>query len=107
VFNIFGFISATQKGQIVEIQMKQGLAPVFMVFCALFRGSSYSLLAEAGSCSNKNEYSLIARVAAMRNRWLYKYAMRIVVNSSEIKFKVERESAGLDVPVVFLRDVTF
>ena len=87
------------KAEVIRIPMTHGLAPVFMVLGSLLRGAGYELLVRSEDHIAAKTSSLIRTSLALRNRWLYKYATRIVADAPEIKARVEREMAGLDVPV--------
>ena len=91
--------SSYAKGTLVQIPMNPGLGPVFMVLRSLLRGAGYELLVRSEDHIAAKTSSLIRTSLALRNRWLYKYATRIVADAPEIKARVEREMAGLDVPV--------
>ena len=87
------------KGEVIRIPMTHGLATVFMVVGSLLRGAGYELLVRSEDHIAAKTNSMIGTSLALRNRWLYKYATRIVADAPEIKARAEREMAGLDVPV--------
>ena len=91
--------SSYVKGTLVHIPMNPGLGPVFMVLGSLLCGASYELLVKSEDHIAAKTNSLIGTSLALRNRWLYKYATRVIADAPEIKASVERETGGLDVPV--------
>jgi len=46
--------------------------------------------------------SFLSRTIAVFNRWLYKYASKIIVVGRDMKELLERKTAGLDVPIAII-----
>jgi colanic acid biosynthesis glycosyl transferase WcaI len=82
--------------------------PVTTAVACLFRGASFTLLVQ-----DSYPEILIAVGAARRgspfvsgvnliNRWVYKYASKIIVMGRDMRELFERKTAGLDVPIVVI-----
>jgi colanic acid biosynthesis glycosyl transferase WcaI len=82
--------------------------PYAVAAAALVRGSTYTLLIHdsypsvlvaAGKASPK---SILVKSWRWCNRWLFKYASKIIVLGRDMKQLAEKESEGLDVPIVYI-----
>jgi len=95
-----------RRGDRVLVVTTPPLMPLIAAFASLLRGAGYTLLIHdnypeilvAVNKIKKNSY--FANAVDFCNRWLYKYAAKIIVVGRDMKELVERKSAGLDVPIV-------
>ena len=95
-----------RSGDHVLVVTTPPLMPFIAAFVSLFRGASYTLLIhdnypEILIAVNKiNKDSFFTRVVDFSNRWLYKYAAKIIVVGRDMEKLVEKKSSGLDIPIV-------
>ncbi len=79
--------------------------PFIAATVSLFRGASYTLLIHDNypeiliAAGKLSENSHVARFMAFFNRWLYKYAAKIIVVGRDMYELVQRKTQGLDVPI--------
>lgn len=82
--------------------------PFIAAAAALLRGASYSLLIHDNypeiliAAGKSAENSRLVKILDYCNRWLYKYAAKIVVVGRDMEKLIERKTGGLDVPVVVI-----
>jgi glycosyltransferase involved in cell wall biosynthesis len=80
--------------------------PFVVALAAMARGASYTLLIhdnypEILVATNKAKpNSLVVKIMAFANRWLYKHAAKIIVVGRDMLTLLERKTAGLDIPIV-------
>ena len=80
--------------------------PFVVAFAALVRGSSYVLLIHDNypeiliAAGKSKPGSLLASSVSFLNRWLYKYATKIIVVGRDMRELLKRKTEGLDVPIV-------
>ena len=80
--------------------------PFVVAFAALLRGSSYTLLIHDNypeiliAAGKSKPGSFLARCVSFFNRWLYKYATKIVVVGRDMRELLARKTNGLNVPIV-------
>ncbi len=80
--------------------------PFIVALASLFRGASYTLLIHDNypeiliAAKKMRQRSFAARSIAYFNRWLYKYAAKIIVVGRDMEELVERKTEGLDIPIV-------
>lgn len=79
--------------------------PFIAAVAALFRGAGYVLLIHDNypeilvAAGKSKPGSLFVRMAAHFNRWLYKYAAKIIVVGRDMRELVGRKTEGLGVPI--------
>ena len=80
--------------------------PFIVALASLIRGSSFTLLIHDNypeiliAAKKISAASVTARALAYLNRWLYKYAAKVIVVGRDMEERVKRKTAGLDIPVV-------
>jgi len=80
--------------------------PFVVALAALVKGSSYILLIHDNypeiliAVGKSTPGSLLARTISFFNRWLYKYASKIIVVGRDMHELLTRKTAGLDIPIV-------
>lgn len=80
--------------------------PFIAAVASLYRGASYALLIHDNypeilvAAGKTHENSFLTKFMDFWNRWLYKYASKIIVVGRDMRELVLAKSAGLDVPVV-------
>jgi glycosyltransferase involved in cell wall biosynthesis len=98
-------LSFRKTDQVLVVTTPPNL-PYVCAFASLFRGSQYTLLIHDNypqvlvAAGKAHPTSAIVRIWHFLNRWLFKYAAKIIVLGRDMKTLVERETKGLDVPVV-------
>ncbi|MGI8813673.1 MAG: glycosyltransferase family 4 protein, partial [Pyrinomonadaceae bacterium] len=102
------FAKALQKfrnGDRVLVVTTPPSLPFVAAVASLVRGASYTLLIHDNypeiliAAKKTHPNSAIVRVNHFLNRWLYKYAARIVVVGRDMEHLVGKKAAGLDVPI--------
>lgn len=96
------------KGDKVLVVTTPPSLPFITALCSLLKGSAYTLLIHdnypevliATGKAKKN--SFIVKLLNFFNRWLYKYANRIIAVGRDMKTLLEAKTKGLDVPVHFI-----
>jgi glycosyltransferase involved in cell wall biosynthesis len=79
--------------------------PFITALAALFRGAAYTLLIHDNypeiliAVEKAKSDSFLVKVLGFFNRWLYKYASKIIVVGRDMKELVEEKTRGLDVPI--------
>lgn len=97
-----------QPGDRVLVVTTPPSLPFITAAAALIRGASYTLLIhdnypEILVAANKTRRdSLLCRTIDFFNRWLYKYAARIIVVGRDMKELLQSKTAGLDVPIAVI-----
>lgn len=82
--------------------------PFISAVACLLRGAGYALLIHDNypeiliAAGKSSENSPIVKIIDYFNRWLYKYAAKIIVVGRDMKTLIERKIEGLDVPVVVI-----
>ena len=95
-----------RKGDRVLVVTTPPSLPFITAFAALFRGAGYVLLIHDNypeilfAVEKMKEDSLFANVLNFFNRWLYKYASKIIVVGRDMKELVKGKTFGLDIPIV-------
>ncbi len=80
--------------------------PFIVALASLLRGASYTLLIHDNypeiliAAKKLRETSFVSKLLAYFNRWLYKYAAKIIVVGRDMEDLVARKTAGLDIPIV-------
>lgn len=79
--------------------------PFIAAFASLIRGASYTLLIHDNypeiliAAEKASENSFAVKTLNYFNRWLYKYASKIIVVGRDMKILVEKKTEGLDIPI--------
>lgn len=82
--------------------------PFIAAFACLLRGAVYTLLIHDNypeiliAAGKSKENSPLVKLLNRCNRWLYKYAAKIIVVGRDMEKLIERKTEGLDVPVVVI-----
>ncbi|MEP7147986.1 MAG: glycosyltransferase family 4 protein [Acidobacteriota bacterium] len=80
--------------------------PFVVALAALAKGSSYTLLIHDNypeiliAVGQSKTNSVLARSISFFNRWLYKYAAKIIVVGRDMQELLERKTGGLEIPIV-------
>jgi glycosyltransferase involved in cell wall biosynthesis len=80
--------------------------PFVVALASLFKGSSYILLIHDNypeiliAVGKSTPNSLVAKTISFFNRWLYKYAAKIIVVGRDMHDLLLRKTSGLDIPIV-------
>lgn len=93
------FEAARTNDGLAIIGMPPGFGPLIIALDELFRGRGYLLFIDGNKTGARQKIKTPLGYA-LRDRWLYKYAAKIVVDCLETKLMMENELVGLDVPVV-------
>lgn len=80
--------------------------PFIIAFASLLRGASYTLLIHDNypeiliATQKLRQSSFIAKLLVYFNRWMYKYAAKIIVVGRDMEELVSQKTEGLDIPIV-------
>lgn len=80
--------------------------PFIVAVAALAKGSSYTLLIHDNypeiliAVGTAKPASVLARTISFFNRWLYKYAAKIIVVGRDMQELLARKTEGLEIPIV-------
>lgn len=102
---LFKAILKFQKGDRVLVVTTPPSLPFITAIASLLKSSQYILLIhdnypEILVAANKTkEDSMFVRSLHFLNRWLYKYAAKIIVVGRDMKILVENKTKGLDIPI--------
>lgn len=100
-----GALSRFGRGDLVLVVTTPPTLPFIAAFAALARGAAYVLLIHDNypeilvAAGKTSPGSFLVRFANRCNRWLYKYASKIVVVGRDMAELVRRKTEGLDVPI--------
>lgn len=95
-----------KKGDRVLVVTTPPSLPFIAALAALSRGASYTLLIHDNypeiliAAGKTHEDSFLTNFVGFCNRWLYKYAAKIIVVGRDMHELVTKKTAGLDVPVI-------
>ena len=95
-----------RRGDRVLVVTTPPSMPFVVAVAALAKSASYTLLIHDNypeiliAVGKSRPDSFVAATVAFFNRWLYKYASKIVVVGRDMEELLERKTAGLDVPIV-------
>lgn len=105
-FSIFWkALSRFKHGDRVLVVTTPPSLPFITALAALFRGAGYILLIHDNypeilfAVGKMREDSAAANVLNFFNRWLYKYASKIIVVGRDMEKLVARKTHGLDIPI--------
>lgn len=103
------FINALRyfrKGDKILVVTNPPSMPFVVALAALIKGASYTLLIHDNypeiliAAGKSTPESLLAKTVAFFNRWLYKYAAKIIVVGRDMHELLMRKTTGLDIPIV-------
>jgi colanic acid biosynthesis glycosyl transferase WcaI len=94
------------KGDRVLVVTNPPSMPFVIAIAALVKGASYTLLIHDNypeiliAVGKARPNSFLTMTISFFNRWLYKYAAKIVVVGRDMEQLLQRKTVGLDVPIV-------
>jgi len=94
-----------KKGNQVLVVTTPPSLPFITAFASLLRGTSYILLIHDNypeiliAAEKTNAESVFVKTLNFFNRWLYKYASKIIVVGRDMEKLLERKTEGLDIPI--------
>lgn len=97
-----------QKGDKILVVTTPPSLPFITAFASLIRGGSYVLLIHDNypeiliAVGKTKENSLFVKILDFFNRWLYKYAGKIIVVGRDMRLLVEKKTEGLDIPIDYI-----
>lgn len=95
-----------RKGDHVLVVTAPPTMPVTTAIAALLRGASYTVLIQDSypeiliAVGSLKKNSFLVGIIDFFNRWVYKYAAKIIVMGRDMNELFRRKTAGLEVPVV-------
>ncbi len=105
------FLTAIRRfaaGDHVLVVTNPPTMPFIVALASLVKGSGYTLLIHDNypemliATKKIRRKSIMANAMAFCNRWLYKYAAKIIVVGRDMRELVERKTEGLDIPIVII-----
>lgn len=99
-----------RKGDRILVVTTPPTLPFITALVSLARGCSYTLLIHDNypeilvAAGKSSPNSLLVRFMNRCNRWLYKYAARIVVVGRDMEKLVGEKTAGLDIPITTIQN---
>ena len=106
VSTLFLALRHFREGDRILVVTNPPSMPFVIAFAALVKGSSYVLLIHDNypeiliAAGKSRPGSLLASFVSFLNRWLYKYATKIVVVGRDMRELLKRKTEGLNVPIV-------
>jgi colanic acid biosynthesis glycosyl transferase WcaI len=97
-----------KKGDKVLVVTTPPSLPFITALASLIKGANYTLLIHDNypeiliAVSKTTENSVLAKSVNYSNRWLYKFAQKIIVCGRDMKTLVEQKIYGLDIPIRFI-----
>lgn len=97
-----------KKGDKVLVVTTPPSLPFITALACLIKGANYTLLIHDNypeiliAAEKTTENSILVKAVNFANRWLYKYAGKIIVCGRDMKKLVETKTAGLDIPIIFI-----
>jgi glycosyltransferase involved in cell wall biosynthesis len=94
-----------KKGDRILVVTTPPSLPFITAFAALARGAAYTLLIHDNypeiliAVEKTKPDSFLVKTLSFFNRWLYKYAGKIIVVGRDMKELVEEKTSGLDIPI--------
>jgi colanic acid biosynthesis glycosyl transferase WcaI len=95
-----------RRGDRVLVVTTPPTMPFVVAVAALAKGASYTLLIHDNypeiliATRKTKPQSLLVKTISFFNRWLYKYAAKIIVVGRDMKELLTKKTIGLDVPIV-------
>jgi colanic acid biosynthesis glycosyl transferase WcaI len=102
----FRSLMVFRRGDQVLVVTAPPSLPVTTAIASLIRGASYTLLVQDSypeiliAVGAARSDSMFVSVVNYINRWVYKYADRIIVMGRDMRELFERKTEGLDIPVI-------
>lgn len=102
----YNAVKRFQHGDKVLVVTAPPTMPVTTAFAVLLRGSSYTVLVQDSypeilvAVGTLRKNSLAVGIINFFNRWVYKYASKIIVMGRDMNELFKGKTAGLDIPVV-------
>jgi glycosyltransferase involved in cell wall biosynthesis len=110
-FSIFwNAVFQFRRGDRVLVVTTPPSLPFIAAFASLLRGASYTLLIHDNypeiliAAGKSRESSAIVKILHYFNRWLYKYAAKIIVVGRDMEKLIERKTDGLDIPIAVIQN---
>jgi colanic acid biosynthesis glycosyl transferase WcaI len=97
-----------KKGDKVLVVTTPPSLPFITALASLLKGANYTLLIHDNypeiliAVDKTSENSVLAKSVNYANRWLYKFAQKIIVCGRDMKTLVEQKTSGLDIPISFI-----
>jgi colanic acid biosynthesis glycosyl transferase WcaI len=97
-----------QRGDKVLVVTTPPSLPFITALASLIKGANYTLLVHDNypeiliAVDKTTENSFLARSVNYANRWLYKFAQKIIVCGRDMKELIERKTFELDIPISFI-----
>jgi colanic acid biosynthesis glycosyl transferase WcaI len=97
-----------KKGDKVLVVTTPPSLPFITAFASLIKGANYTLLIHDNypeiliAVDKTTENSLLAKSVNYANRWLYKFAQKIIVCGRDMQELVGGKTEGLDIPISFI-----
>ncbi len=94
-----------KKGNQVLVVTTPPSLPFITAFASLLRGTSYILLIHDNypeiliAAEKTSAESVLVKILNFSNRWLYKYASKIIVVGRDMEKLIGRKTEGLDIPI--------
>ncbi len=102
----FNSLKLFRKGDHILVVTAPPTMPVTTALSALLRGASYTVLIQDSypeiliAVGSLRKHSLSVGIINFFNRWVYKYAAKIIVMGRDMNELFQQKTAGLDIPVV-------
>jgi len=99
-------VFSIRRGDRVMVVTNPPTMPFIAAFASLLRGATYTLLIHDNypeilfAVNKLKKGSFIANILSFFNRWLYKYAAKIIVVGRDMNELIARKTARLDIPIV-------
>ncbi len=99
-----------KKGDKIMVVTTPPSLPFITAFAALIKGSSYILLIHDNypeiliAAKKTKKGSLIVNTLNFCNRWLYKYASKIIVCGRDMFELISSKTVGLDIPITTIQN---
>ncbi|HEY0427868.1 MAG TPA: glycosyltransferase family 4 protein [Pyrinomonadaceae bacterium] len=97
-----------RKGDKIMVVTTPPSLPFITALASLLRGGSYVLLIHDNypeilvAVGKTQENSFLVKTIDFFNRWLYKYASKIIVVGRDMRKLVEKKTYGLDIPIEYI-----
>lgn len=104
----FKALANFKKGDQVMVVTTPPSMPFITAFASLIRGAGHVLLIHDNypeiliAVEKAKENSLFVKTLNFFNRWLYKYAAKIIVVGRDMKELVAKKTQGLDIPITII-----
>ena len=95
-----------RKGDQILVVTAPPTMPMTTAFASLLRGASYTVLVQDSypeiliAVGTLQKSSIAVGIINLFNRWVYKYASKIIVMGRDMNALFQRKTAGLDIPIV-------